>query len=116
MIKHAFDVGTNVPVCKTKHVKAFCAERHIPFIVLWDFVSVAIDLNHEAFGGAEEVDNEIADHMLAPELEAAELRTAEMFPEDFFKRCSILDSCFANVLARNDELHDCGGAITNFQT
>lgn len=85
LFEHACDVGTNIPVCKTKHVKAFGAERHIPLIVLWDFVRVAIDLNHEAFARTEEVDNEIADYMLAPKLVAAELRTVEMFPEDFFK-------------------------------
>ena len=84
--EHGVEILGDVPIGKSNREKAHCGVASVPMGVFRRVVRVPIDLDDQAFGRAEEIDNTTADDMLSAELVAVELAAGEMTPEQRFKR------------------------------
>jgi hypothetical protein len=87
-LEHAVDVRAHVRVREPDSRIAPAPVDLVANAVGGAVMCIAIDFDDERFSRAEEIDDTIADHVLAPELVPAELRTAEPPPENGLERCA----------------------------
>ena len=66
------------------------SQGEVPILValglLASFVDASVHLDHQPQLGAEEVDDEGSDPLLAAELQSEDLPTSEQFPQHVFRR------------------------------
>ena len=90
--KDAIKVFEYVAVPEANDPIAACLQPFGPLAIFDDLLGVlsAIDFNDELGLGAEEVDHEGADGLLASEAEAVELTLAQMSPQNALRFCRVL--------------------------
>jgi hypothetical protein len=96
-LEHAFQILTDFRIgetnCRITPVLVHPIARGVSGRVM----RITVDFNDKALLRAEEVNDAIPDHVLAPEFEAAELRAADLSPQFGFKRGAALPQQFRPI-------------------